>query len=124
MTLTCDYECDCETCKHITKYEFEEPCVKCKNNFVAGTESFESAPLLWEQASVVNDPVNHPSHYTQGGIECIDAMVAAFGKDAVEQFCICNAFKYVWRSKLKNGIQDIEKAHWYLNKYKELIESE
>lgn len=66
------------------------------------------------------DNVNHPSHYTQGGIECIDAMVAAFGKEAVSNFCLCNAFKYIWRAKHKNGEEDIDKALWYLDKYKEL----
>lgn len=68
----------------------------------------------------IKDNVNHPSHYNQGGIECIDAMVSAFGKEAVKDFCICNAFKYIFRFKFKNGIDDIDKAIWYLNKYKEL----
>ena len=69
-----------------------------------------------------HDAVNHPSHYTQGGIECIDAMVAAFGKDTVADYCIVNAFKYLWRYKHKNGDEDISKAHWYITKYKELKE--
>lgn len=64
--------------------------------------------------------VEHPEHYNQGGIECIDAMISAFGKEAVAHFCIVNAFKYVWRASDKNGIEDIDKAIWYLNKYKEL----
>lgn len=68
----------------------------------------------------VSNAVNHPSHYNQGGIECIDAMVAAFGKEAVENFCMCNAFKYVWRNRDKNGFEDIDKAIWYLEKVKEL----
>lgn len=68
--------------------------------------------------------VNHPSHYNQGGIECIDAMVSAFGKEAVGNFCICNAFKYVWRAKQKNGEEDLDKAIWYLNKVKELTADE
>lgn len=66
------------------------------------------------------DNINHPSHYTQGNIECIDAMASAFGKEAVKHFCICNAFKYVWRSEHKNGVEDLDKAIWYINKYKEL----
>lgn len=70
------------------------------------------------------DNVNHPSHYNQGGIECIDAMVSAFGKEAVGNFCICNAFKYVWRAKQKNGVEDLGKAIWYLNKVKELTADE
>ena len=69
-----------------------------------------------------DDPVNHPSHYTQGGIECIDAMVSAFGKEAVATYCRINAFKYIWRSDHKGGKEDIEKAAWYLKKYLEITE--
>ena len=69
------------------------------------------------------DIVNNPSHYqsyAKDGIDCITAMQYAFGKTAVAHFCVCNAFKYIWRHSSKNGMQDIEKALWYLNKYKEL----
>jgi hypothetical protein len=62
------------------------------------------------------DPVNHPAHYTSGGIECIDAMQAAFGAEAVKDFCLCNAFKYLWRHRQKNGVEDLKKARWYLNR--------
>lgn len=71
----------------------------------------------------VYDNVNHPKHYTQGNIECIDAMQSAFGKEAVKNFCLCNAFKYLWRSPLKGKEEDLEKAAWYLNKYAELGDS-
>lgn len=71
---------------------------------------------------VGNDNVNHPSHYTnsENGIECIDAMIAAYGKEAVMSFCKCNAFKYQWRFDKKNGDEDLKKAQWYQNKYMEL----
>lgn len=62
------------------------------------------------------DPVNHPAHYTSGSIECIDAMQAAFGDEAVKDFCLCNAFKYLWRHRNKNGVEDLKKARWYLNR--------
>lgn len=62
------------------------------------------------------DPVNHPAHYTSGGIECIDAMQAAFGDETVKDFCLCNAFKYLWRHRNKNGVEDLKKARWYLNR--------
>lgn len=69
------------------------------------------------------DSVNHPEHYTQGGIECIDAMQAAFGKQSVMEFCLCNAFKYCFRCKHKNSqTEDVKKAVWYLNKWLELKE--
>lgn len=67
------------------------------------------------------DPVNKPEHYASGKIECIDAMRRVFGKEAVEYFCLCNAFKYHWRADKKNGEEDIRKASWYMTKYRELI---
>ena len=66
------------------------------------------------------DMVNHPSHYTSGSIECIDAMIETQGTEAVKGYCKCNAFKYLWRHAFKNGEEDIDKAVWYLNKYVEL----
>lgn len=62
------------------------------------------------------DHVNRPAHYTSGGIECIDAMQAAFGVEAVKDFCLCNAFKYLWRHREKGGLEDLKKARWYLNR--------
>ena len=66
--------------------------------------------------AVKADPVNRPAHYTSGGIECIDAMQAAFGAEAVKDFCLCNAFKYLWRHRSKNGVEDLKKCRWYLNR--------
>lgn len=66
------------------------------------------------------DVVNHPSHYETGKFECIEVMTEALGADAVKDFCICNAFKYLYRFKRKNGIEDVKKAKWYINKYLEM----
>lgn len=115
----------CCSCKYTDKETFEEPCVNCQNNFVEGTPEFDQHKLLWESAfEEKSSAVVHPTHYNQGKIECIDAMLAAFGKEAVENFCLVNAFKYVWRNLDKNGLEDVDKAIWYLNKYKELTASE
>lgn len=65
----------------------------------------------------MNDVVNHPEHYETNGIECFDAIFASQGAVAAEDFCICNALKYIWRHRKKNGVQDIEKAVWYLNRF-------
>lgn len=73
---------------------------------------------------ITNEPVNHPSHYETGNYECIDVMEEALGRDMVECFCICNAFKYLYRSQRKNGVEDIYKAQWYLNKWSELRKKE
>ena len=66
------------------------------------------------------DIVNHPPHYETGQFECIDVMVEALGKEAVRSFCLCNAFKYVYRMNRKGGEEDVKKARWYLDKYIEL----
>ncbi len=68
------------------------------------------------------DNVNHPSHYETGKFECIDVMLETQGVEAVKAFCICNAFKYLWRHNGKNGVEDIKKARWYIDKYIELGE--
>lgn len=66
---------------------------------------------------MTKDSVNSPSHYTQAGIECIDAITAAVsGKSGIEAVCIANVIKYVWRYELKNGVEDVRKAQWYLNR--------
>lgn len=62
------------------------------------------------------DSVNHPSHYETGNFECIEVMEEALGRDVVKGFCIGNAFKYLYRAKRKNGLEDMKKARWYLDK--------
>lgn len=63
------------------------------------------------------ETVDHPQHYNQNGIECIDAMIAAFGQAEVISFCKLNAFKYLWRAEHKNNaLEDLKKAQWYINK--------
>ena len=67
------------------------------------------------------DMVNHPPHYNrEGAMQCIDEMIMVFGKEAVKNFCLCNAWKYRYRAADKNGEEDIKKSDWYLAKYKEL----
>lgn len=72
------------------------------------------------------DMVNHPKHYNQGGIECIDALKAAtVGKRGIEAVCVANVIKYLWRYEEKNGIEDIRKAKFYIERLlKELEESQ
>lgn len=65
---------------------------------------------------IIKDNVNHPSHYTQGSIECIDAIIEATKHlQGIEAVDTANAIKYLWRWKNKNGIEDLRKAQWYLN---------
>lgn len=57
------------------------------------------------------DPVNKPKHYNShpSGIECIQ-ITEHMG------FCLGNAFKYIWRADLKNGVEDLRKAIWYIER--------
>ena len=72
----------------------------------------------------MEDNVNHPSHYNQAGIECIDALKAAtINKPPFEAVCVSNAIKYLWRYESKNGLEDVFKAEWYITRLiKELQE--
>ena len=58
--------------------------------------------------------VNHPSHYTHGGIECIAAIKASMLPDGFQDYCKGNVLKYVWRWRDKGGSEDLEKAKVYL----------
>lgn len=70
------------------------------------------------------DNVNNPKHYATGKFECIEVMEEALGTEAVKGFCLCNAFKYIYRCRNKNGLEDIKKADWYLKKLIEIGERE
>jgi hypothetical protein len=70
----------------------------------------------YKKVDVKKDTVNHPSHYTQGNIECIEAIAEATKQlHGIEAVATANVIKYVWRWKSKNGIEDLQKAQWYLN---------
>jgi Protein of unknwon function (DUF3310) len=59
----------------------------------------------------------NPSYYKNGKVECIDAIEAAtINKDGLEAYCTGNIIKYLWRCEEKNGLEDIAKAKWYLDK--------
>ena len=63
----------------------------------------------------MTDNVNHPAHYA-GKVECIDCLESATdGLNGIEAVCTANAIKYLYRWKKKNGVQDLEKAQWYIN---------
>lgn len=73
------------------------------------------------------DMVDHPPHYNAAGIECIDAM-QAMAEDAPvsahEAYCWQNSFKYLWRWPYKNGLEDLKKARWYLDRLISEVEKE
>lgn len=62
----------------------------------------------------MSDNVNHPSHYTSGGIECIDAIRASMTPKGFIDYCKGNVIKYVFRWEHKGGVEDLRKAQVYL----------
>ena len=99
-------------------YSFRGKCNKylcktygrsCPRNSCEACEFFISA---YETAQ--SDNVNHPSHYTQGGIECIKAIEASMTPEEFQGYCKGNVMKYVWRFREKNGLEDLKKAQVYL----------
>lgn len=95
---------DTETCTKCWNRKYPEPKEPCKET--TGT--------------VKDDPIN-PAHYTNNGMEAIKEMIAVFGKETVAHFCLCNVWKYRKRALHKNGLEDLEKSDWYMNKYWELM---
>lgn len=73
---------------------------------------------------MAKEAVNHPDHYNQAGIECIDAMAAAtINKTGIEAVDVSNVIKYLWRYEAKNGVEDVKKAKWYLEHLIKFLES-
>jgi hypothetical protein len=71
------------------------------------------------------DLVNHPNHYTSGGIECIDAIAASMTPIEYAGFLKGQVLKYVWRYRLKGKpVQDLKKARFYLDRLIQLTEKE
>ena len=61
--------------------------------------------------------IEHPSHYAGEKYECIEVMREVFGDEAVNSFCLCNAFKYLWRCNKKHddATTDLKKARYYID---------
>lgn len=84
-------------------------------------ESVKKGGEMFEESR--KDNIN-PSHYKNGKVECIDALESAtINKTGLEAVCTANVIKYLWRYEDKNGLEDIKKAQWYLNKLISHVES-
>lgn len=82
-------------------------------------------PVPWatkeETPAFQGDVVNHPSHYTDGSIEAIEAIEAALTNEEFRGYCKGNCIKYIWRERHKGGTESLKKALWYLDR---LIQSD
>ena len=65
--------------------------------------------------------VNNPPHYKTGKLEVIDILEDQLTQEEFCGYLRGNILKYLWRYKYKNGVEDLKKAHWYLNR---LIEAQ
>ena len=69
------------------------------------------------------DLVNHPPHYTDGGIECIEAIEAQSTIEEYRGYLRSCCVKYLWRYRLKGQpLQDLEKCQWYLSRLAKTFE--
>lgn len=81
----------------------------------------EEESIETEPTPPINDVINKPNHYCrEDAMECIEEMEMIFGKEVVKHFCLCNIWKYRYRSAAKNGEEDIKKSDRYVQIYKEL----
>ena len=113
----------CANCSHAGTPTYKSPCSECVASGMLSGWTPIDAELAQTAEDMKPDNVNHPAHYTSGcGFECIEMMEMVFGKEAVIDYCVVNAFKYIWRHKQKNGTEDIAKAEWYLKYASKLTE--
>ena len=109
--------------KDWTSYEIENDFGKICSYTNALFEVVPTDKMTKQNINDILDNVEHPSHYCRGGIECIDAIEASLGKDEFTGFLRGNIIKYIWRYKDKNGLEDLKKAQWYLNKLIEVVKN-
>lgn len=95
-------------------------CLACQKLYLEAETVAEIAALPEEcphRGAPTHDAVERPQHYTRGKIECIDALEAATeGLTGAEAGLAWSALKYLWRWKWKNGLEDLRKARWYLDR--------
>ena len=119
ISLSAAAKIECSTCKHMN---FKTVCCKdCDKKY----SSWEIAPEIenrpikdFKPVTTLNDPVNHPSHYCDGGIEVID-YIDAKGFN----YHLGTAIKYISRAGKKGStVEDLKKARWYLDREIKILE--
>lgn len=116
-----DYELECDgDCEHCSFYVPIEKYSDgmCDAEHFKDNSNSDSSDNVPEGEHY--DAVNHPYHYTNSGMECIDEMILLFGIEETMSFCKLNAWKYRKRAPYKGGDIDMKKSDWYIEKYNEL----
>ena len=65
-----------------------------------------------------------PEHYKFGGVECIGAIKSSLSPEQFKGYLKASIIKYLWRYEKKNGLEDLEKADWFLRKLRYEVEHE
>lgn len=92
-----------------------KPVTKITMEVIKPKEEAEPKFVSFEEFDAIN-----PNHYKSGNMECIDALAETLGSEGIKAFCKGNVIKYLWRYEKKNGVEDLRKAQWYLNKLIEM----
>lgn len=112
-------EIDCPYNYNLPDSDCDITCKECWKNAVKDIkfkDDIEVVLPLEKAPKELIDNVNHPNHYTQGKYEVIDYIEDKLSKEELQGYCVGNVLKYVSRFKHKNGLEDLKKAEWYLNR--------
>lgn len=96
--------------------DFDATGLDRTHSFFAGCLELLPDEPATPEPQPADDMVNTPPHYTQGGIECIDAIEAALTPEEFRGFLKGNVLKYTWRERHKGGLESLRKAGWYLRR--------
>lgn len=109
VTIRTVYDCD---------YSIKEDYTFNYNDAMIDHDKTAQLSSDARESDLTKDNVNHPIHYTKGEIETIDK-IKYLTEDfsGIEAVCIGNFIKYIDRCNLKGGMQDLEKAKWYLDRF-------
>lgn len=112
----------CESCavgKNKDRFTIKNPTVFHVQTPL-GEQSIKEKEYEWvfTQEGPKDTAVEQPAHYTMGPIACVDAVESAICKfdDPIDANLTAHILEYVWRWKYKNGVEDLRKAQWYLNR--------
>lgn len=113
-------EIDCPYNYNLPDSDCNTTCKECWKNAVKDIKFKDDIevvlPLEKAPKELIDNVINHPSHYTQGKYEVIDYIEDKLSKEELQGYCVGNVLKYISRFKHKNGLEDLKKAEWYLNR--------
>lgn len=89
-----------------------------------GKQTRAAGAARLEAADAMERNVNHPTRYTKGAVECIEAIDSAVvGKPPDEAVCVGNIIKYIWRYEDKEPVRSLKSAEWFLKRLISKVES-